>query len=170
MARPSVRSVGLWAIAPSAAQTTAKPAETHIADISGGFPAVSVETQPPASKPRSAGPVRPRGRTRGPASYHHAVPKRRRPFSKKKSPKSADQTFGTPGTTETPEALRLVAAFIGSVCINVQFYRFVRPPHSEIAPTGAEWVGVRGRMRFIGTLFFFLALASGPASAVNKRP
>src|ERR1019366_9022208 len=36
----------------------------------------------------------------------HAVPKRRRPFSKKKSTKSADQTFGTPGTTETPGALR----------------------------------------------------------------
>src|SRR5450759_5168450 len=35
----------------------------------------------------------------------------------------------------------------------------------RFAPTGAEWVGVRGRMRFIGTLFFFLAVASGPASA-----
>ena len=34
-------------VRPTAAQTTAKPAETHIADISGVFPAASVKTQPP---------------------------------------------------------------------------------------------------------------------------
>ena len=50
----------------------------------------------------------------------------------------------TPGATEVPGTLRLTAAFIGSVCINVQFHMFVPPSHSWIAPTRADWLGVRG--------------------------
>ena len=64
---------------PTAAQTTARPAMTHTVDISCGFPVAPKGMRPPASKPMSAGPARPHGRTHEPASCRHAVPKRSGP-------------------------------------------------------------------------------------------
>jgi peptidoglycan/xylan/chitin deacetylase (PgdA/CDA1 family) len=42
---------------------------------------------------------------------------------------------------------------------------FFRSPHLTIAPIRSEQVSVRGQMRFIGTLFFCLAVAGMPTSA-----